>query len=71
MKITKKFLEAFSGPDAVKSITRKRNYVEIVRNNGKTSFIPEDTYDASKSRAINQLRRDLALLKSNHSGDIW
>ena len=69
MKITKKFLEAFSGPDAVKSITRKKDYVEIARNNGEISLIPSNVYDASVSRAIGQLRRDLALLKSNRSDE--
>ena len=66
MKITKKFLEAFSGSDAVKSVTRKKDYVEIVRNNGETSLIPSNVYNASVSRAMDQLRRDLDLLKSNH-----
>ena len=65
MKITKKFLEAFSGPDVVKSITRKRDHVVIIHNNGKTSLIPRDVYNASVSRAMDQLRRDLDLLKSN------
>ena len=65
MKITKKFLEAFSGPDAVKSVTRKKDYVEIVRNNGETSLIPSNVYNASVSRAMDQLRRDLDLLINN------
>lgn len=69
MKITKKFLEAFSGPDAVKSIVRKKDYVEIVRNNGETSLIPRDAYDASVSKAMSQLRCDLDLLKSNHPNE--
>ena len=65
MKITKKFLEVASDPYAVKSITREKNYVIRVRNNGETSVIPRDVYDVSVSRAMVQLGRDLALLINN------